>query len=77
MNYFIFEMLKKKNFGQFSKNYRTLYRKMAANDEPADLSSRRWPQLTASWKVSGPLALLLHTIPASIFGSIISMADIA
>jgi hypothetical protein len=28
VNYFIFEMLKKKNFGQFSKNYRTFYPKI-------------------------------------------------
>jgi hypothetical protein len=27
LNYFIFEMLKKKNLGQFSKNYRTFYPK--------------------------------------------------
>jgi hypothetical protein len=27
-NYFIFEMLKKKNLGQFSKNYRTFYLKI-------------------------------------------------
>ncbi len=27
VNYFIFEMLKKKNLGQFSKNYRTFYPK--------------------------------------------------
>jgi hypothetical protein len=27
LNYFIFEILKKKNLGQFSKNYRTFYPK--------------------------------------------------
>jgi hypothetical protein len=27
LNYFIFKMLKKKNLGQFSKNYRTFYPK--------------------------------------------------